>query len=516
MDVKKVNIAIDFGTTNTLVATFEDKPNILRLPGISYELCGIDLIPSAVGYSNDKGRTQISIGKETGKLPECTIVRRMKRLATTRRYKQILGNEVSYRQATKDFLEHLINALRYRFLQSEIGTIVFTVPVDSYDTYRAIIDEVCEKTRVYSYHVVDESTAAALGYEIPFSNDSPYMIIDFGGGTIDVSVVRLTRRGTSTAVNVLGKSGADFGGTDIDEWILADFITNQGLKDSLSKYSENEALRNSIERMKIDLCNRGAGKITFNDEAGDFTIKAQYTNTQFNDILNKNRFQVMIQSTIDNALDNAYENGVKKRDIAQVLVVGGSSQIPLFLDIIKTNFPHRVKEQDPYGAVVRGAANYLNGRIIEDFLHHHYALQYLDKKRNLYDYEVIVPEGTKYPANNIKRLIVTLPFSGQTKAELKIFEVGKYMNEDSELSGVYYGKDGKLMTQREGVNVETSRVPLNENAADFIHIDPPSVKDEDRFEVLFSVDSERMLRVSVRDLKVNSWLMQDRIVARLK
>ena len=117
MDVKKVNIAIDFGTTNTLVATFEDKPNILRLPGISYELCGIDLIPSAVGYSNDKGRTQISIGKETGKLPECTIVRRMKRLATTRRYKQILGNEVSYRQATKDFLEHLINALRYRFLQ---------------------------------------------------------------------------------------------------------------------------------------------------------------------------------------------------------------------------------------------------------------------------------------------------------------------------------------------------------------------------------------------------------------
>lgn len=516
MDVKKVNIAIDFGTTNTLVATFEDKPNILRLPGISYELCGLDLIPSAVGYSNDKGRTKISIGKETEELPECTIVRRMKRLATTKRYKQILDKEVSYRQATGDFLEHLINALRYRFLQSEIGTIVFTVPVDSYDTYRAIVDEVCEKTRIFSYHVIDESTAAALGYEIPVSNDSPYMIIDFGGGTIDVSVVRLTRRGSNVAVNVLGKSGANFGGTDIDEWLLTDFITNQGLKDSLSKYSENEVLRSSVERMKIDLCNRGAGDITFNDKVGDFTIKAQYTNTQFNDILNRNKFQVIIQSTIDNALDNAYENGVKKKDIAQVLVVGGSSQIPLFLDIVKTNFPNKVKEQDPYGAVVRGAANYLNGKVIEDFLHHHYALQYLDKKRNMYDYEVIVPEGTKYPAKDVKRLIIALPFSGQKKAEMKFFEIGKYACEAAELSGVYYGADGKLMTQREDAEVETSRVPLNENAADFIPIDPPSVKDEDRFEVLFSVDFERMLKVSVRDLKVNSWLMQDRIVARLK
>lgn len=516
MEAETVNIAIDFGMTNTLVATFQDKPNILRLPGISYELSNIHLIPSAVGYYTEKGNTRTIIGAETSKLPESNIARRMKRLATSKRYKRILGKDVSYSQATKDFLEYLINSLRYRYLQREIGTIVFTVPVESFDTYRAIIDEVCENSRVYLYHVLDESTAAALGYEIPLSQDKPYMIIDFGGGTIDISVVKLTRIGTNFTVNVLGKSGATIGGTDIDDMILTDFVVSHGLKESLAKYSEDEILRRMVELLKIDVCNSGVGEINFTDHEGDFTIKAQYTLAQFNSILQKNRFNAMIQGVIDNALEMAYENGVKKSDIAQVLLVGGSSQIPLFVDVVNTNFPNKVMKQNPYGAVVRGAANFLNDKVMEDFLHHHYALQHLDKKRNVYDYEVIVPEGTKYPAKNIKRLIIALPFSGQTRAALKIFEVGQYTIEEDILSGVSFDEEGNLITEREESDIETRRVPLNNDATDFIVLDPPSVKNEDRLEVLFSVDGERLLRVSVKDLKKDSWIIQNRVVARLK
>lgn len=515
MESKKVNIAIDFGTTNTLVATFEDTPIVMSLSGISMKISGIDLIPSAIGYYSDKGKSQRCIGIETERLPENQIIRRMKRLATSSRYKKVLGKDITYNQATKDFLDYLINAIRYRFLQSEICNIVFTVPVDSFDTYRAIIDEVCEKTNIVNYHILDESTAAALGYETALSNDKPYMIIDFGGGTIDVSIVKLTRRENEPAVKVLGKSGLNFGGSDIDDWIIEHFISSNGLETNLARYNEDEGLRKNIEKMKIDLCSTGCGEISFYDLAGEFTLAAKYDVAQFAEILAKKKFNTIIQNSIDNALDMAYENGIRKRDIAQVLLVGGSSQIPAFKEIIEINFQDKIRGNDPFGAVVRGAANYLNDKIIEDFLHHFYALQYLNQESNSLDYEIVVPEGTQFPAHNVKRMIIALPFSGQTKAALKVYEIARQKNQIHSLSGTYIDGSNNLMTEISSEVSIDRRVPLNPKNPEFIIIDPPSVKGEDRLEVIFSVDTERMLRIFVRDLRTNSVLIKDKVIARL-
>lgn len=515
MEIKKINIAIDFGTTNTLVATFEDNPIVMSLPGISTKISDIDLIPSAIGYYSENGKEQKLIGVETEKLSEKHIIRRMKRLATSSRYRKILGKDITYNQATKDFLDYLINAIRYRFSQSEIGNIVFTVPVDSFDTYRAIIDEICENAIIANYHVIDESTASALGYETALSNDKPYMIIDFGGGTIDVSIVKLTLREKDPVVKVLGKSGLNFGGSDIDDWIIEHFITSNGLGASLSRYSEDEGLRKSIEKMKIDLCKTERGEISFCNPDGEFTLSAKYDITQLAEILAKNKFNTIIQNTIDNALDLAYENGIHKRDIAQVLLVGGSSQIPAFKEIIEMNFPNKIRGNDPFGAVVRGAANYLNDKIVEDFLHHYYALQYLNQDRNTLEYEIIVPEGTQLPAHNVQRMIIALPFSGQTKAALKVFEIARQKGEISSLGGTYIDDNDNLMTEVTSGATCERRVPLNSQNPEFIIIDPPSVKGEDRLEILFSVDSEKLLRVYVRDLKTNSILVKDKVIARI-
>jgi len=515
MKIKNVAIAIDFGTTNTLVATFEDTPTVMSLPGISMKISDIDLIPSALGYYSEKGKTQRCIGVETEKLSEKHIIRRMKRLATSTRYRKILGRDISYNQATKDFLDYLINAIRFRYLQSEIGTIVFTVPVDSFDTYRAIIDEVCEIALITNYHILDESTAAALGYETALSNDKPYMIIDFGGGTIDVSIVKLTRRDNEPAVKVLGKSGLNFGGSDIDDWIIEHFVSTNGLAANLSRYSEDEGLRKSIEKMKIDLCKTGCGEISFFDSEGDFSLSDKYDMTQLSEILAKNKFNTIIQNSIDNALDLAYENGIRKRDISQVLLVGGSSQIPAFKEIIEMNFPEKIRGNDPFGAVVRGAANYLNDKIVEDFLHHHYALQYLNQERNTLDYEVIVQQGTQFPAYNVQRMIIALPYSGQTKAAIKVFEIARPKNQVYSLSGIYFDGDDNLVAKISNTHASERRVQLNPNNPEFINIDPPSVKGEDRLEVLFSVDSEKLLRVFVRDLKTNTVLVKDKVIARL-
>ncbi|MDD3812997.1 MAG: hypothetical protein PHV14_12005, partial [Bacteroidales bacterium] len=173
------------------------------------------------------------------------------------------------------------------------------------------------------------------------------------------------------------------------------------------------------------------------------------------------------------------------------------------------------KGNDPFGAVVRGAANYLNDKIVEDFLHHYYALQYLNQNSNTLDYEIVVPDGTQFPAHNVKRMIIALPFSGQTKAALKVFEIARQKNHISSLSGTYIDGNDNLITEMSSGATLERRVPLNPKNPELIIIDPPSVKGEDRLEVIFSVDTERLLRVYVRDLKTNSVLIKDKVIARL-
>jgi len=510
----KVNIAIDFGTTNTLVATFDDKPNILCLHGISYELCGIDMISSVVGYSKERDRSRVSIGKETEKLPDDNVVKRMKRLAATKRYKKILGKEISYRQATKDFLEHLVNALRYRFLQSEIGSIVFTVPVDSYDTYRATIDEVCEITRIYSYHVIDESTAAALGYEIPVSKDNPCMIVDFGGGTLDISVVVIGREGKIVKAKVLGKSGIQLGGSDIDEWILEDFIDQHGLQEFKGKFFDNEDLRKKSENAKLEMSSNNTAKLCHHDNEADFDLCSQYTPADLSRILNKNRFFIKVQESIDSAIEQCYENGVKKSDIGKVLLIGGSSQIPMFKQIFETNFGTRVAQGNPFDAVVRGAANYLNDRVVDDFLHHKYALQHLNTSTGCHDYEVIVDRGCKYPSPPVKKIVST-PFAGQNRVALRIYEISESKLEDNSLIGVDFAESGDLLVKHGTSKILLERVPLNSENPEFITLDPPSMKNQERLDVQFWVDSERMLRIRVWDLVAKRLLIDNKIVARI-
>jgi molecular chaperone DnaK (HSP70) len=514
--MNKINIAIDFGMTNTLVAVFHEEVEILTLPGISHKLGSIDVVPSIIGYSNDNGKIVKHIGLEAAQLPDANVVKRMKRLATSTRYKKVNGKDISYYQVTMDFLNILVSSLRYRYLHADFDEVVFTVPVDSYDTYRALIDELCDVSGIYKYHILDESTATALGYENIISADHPYMIIDFGGGTLDVSIVKLTRIDMDFTVKVLGKSGTNLGGSDIDDWLLEDFIKNQGMTELVNHYEQNDSLLEAIETIKIELCTTGKAEINFCDEAGNFVLNDHYDIARFNQLLQMKHFAATIQNTLDNALEIAHENGIRKRDISGVLLVGGSSQIPLFVETILDNFPGKVKNENPYGAVVRGAANYLSGKVVEDFLHHHYAIEYLDVARNVYDFEVIVPEGTKYPAPQIKRLIISLPFTGQKKAALKLFEVSTHVIDGSSLSGVTYDENNMLRVERDSRNNVIHRILLNPDNPEFILLDPPSIKNQDRLEITFSVDKDRMLHVTVFDLICNTQLIDDKIVARLK
>ncbi len=508
-------IAIDFGTTNTLVASFEDAPVIFSLPDFSKTLGQYSVVPSTIQYATEN--LQPVIGT-MATLPGLPVFSCMKRYIANKRDipKKVFSHRISNRKAASDYLVHLINFLRYRFLHDEIDSIVFTVPVESFDTYRAWIAEIADHARIHNYQLLDESTAVALGYDQVFSPDYPYMIIDFGGGTLDVSIVRLKRNKADFKVDVLGKAGRDLGGMDIDEWLIDDFLERNDLSRGLVSNFDHE-LHSVAERLKIDLSVRNSAEAFFHNPQYDFDVRTMYTRNDFSLILKRNGFGARVQETLSEAVEKAFENGVRKRDISAVLLVVGSSQIPDFFDIIEQNFPGKVKREEPFAAVVRGAARFLSGTVVEDFLHHHYALEYMNTLTGFHEYETIVPENTKFPMEGISRKVICGAFSGQTKFALKVFEIASHSYVEEEITGVEFDDDGNpLILSERRPGDTTRRIPLNPDNPEFIAIDPPSVKGEERLVVTFSVNRNRMLLVDVWDMKTNTMLLKNKIVAQLK
>ena len=94
----------------------------------------------------------------------------------------------------------------------------FTVPVEAYEHYQDWLTRVCEAAGLRRYRLLDEASAAALGYGVHIQANDVYMVVDFGGGTLDVSIVRIEGEAIGgKRCRVLGKGGAEIGGTVIDQ-----------------------------------------------------------------------------------------------------------------------------------------------------------------------------------------------------------------------------------------------------------------------------------------------------------
>lgn len=157
---------------------------------------------------------------------------------------------------------------------------MFTVPVDSFETYRHWLGQLSQSLQVERVQMIDEPTAAALGYQM--LGQELLLVIDFGGGTLDLSLVQLAT-GTSTAsrplglilkwgnqqlaersgqqpkiARVLAKAGQNFGGSDIDYWITDHLCSTLGLTPS-------PLITRLAERLKIQLSLQTQGSEVYFD-----------------------------------------------------------------------------------------------------------------------------------------------------------------------------------------------------------------------------------------------------------
>jgi molecular chaperone DnaK (HSP70) len=530
-----VSYAIDFGTSNTVITRWNaatEKPETVKLSGLSQQLGdNPPLIPSLV-YVEDANRGKVIAGQ--------TVRDRALDLVNDprffRSFKRGIGAQiqgflpeldekiVTFEKVGEWFLTTLINQLKVETSQTP-DSLVLTVPVDSFETYRSWLSQVCQSWAIEQIRILDEPTAAALGYGT--TEENLLLVVDFGGGTIDLSLVQLDLSnkqktqgyilkwgekffGNSTGqkvklARVLAKAGTNLGGCDLDYWLVDYFAQTQGL--------QKTALTTRLaERLKIKLSSATqATEVYFNDETFE-SYELNLDRDRFENILKQQQFFEQLDELMTQVLQQARRNGIEATDIDAVLLVGGSIQIPAVQNWVKQYFDRsKIRCDRPFEAIALGALQLAQGFELKDFLYHSYGIRYWNRRKGTHSWHPIIRAGQPYPMNNPVELTLGASVENQPSIELIIGELGV----ETGGTEVYFEGD-RLVTRSLGSDETTVR-PLNDKngARTIAQLNPLGNPGSDRLKLQFWVDQQRFLRISVDDLLTQETLLRSQIVAQL-
>ncbi len=524
-------IAIDFGTSNTVITRINPvtgESEIVKLANLAQKNSNLPpIIPSLV-YINNAKNDDIVIGQRVR--DKGLDSKSNQRFFSN--FKRGIGNDIQGflpilddKQLDFEKIGQLFLSSIFKELNSELDSLILTVPVDSFENYRYWLTGACEEWNIDKVRIIDEPTAAALGYGT--DEDSLILVVDFGGGTIDFCLVELNLGekqkpqgfilkwgekllGQNSAqktklAKVMAKVGANLGGCDLDKWILDYFHTKQGIpKSSLTT--------RLAERIKIRLSQeKEAKEVFFNDltlETYDLTLNREI----FEQILKDNQFFEKLDSLMETVLQQARSNGININDIDRVLLVGGSGQIPAVNEWLQQYFlPEKIRGDRPFDAIAMGALKLEQDLQIKDFLYHSYGVRYWNRRQKRHDWHTIIPSGQPYPMTQPRELILGASVENQPSIELIIGELGQ----ENTSTEVYF--DGECLITRSIERGSRKVQPLNdsEGGKTIAQLNPLGKPGCDRIKVLFRVDEDRYLKITVEDLLTDAILLNNVMVAKL-
>lgn len=519
--------SIDFGTTNSVIARWNGKEReTVDLPGISIQMGEHFLIPSQL-YVCDGRSGDVLIGaavKAAGLdgARDNRLFRNFKRgigANSTLEPRIIDGAPWTDADAGQHFLRHLLKALPCK--PEEIEQLVITVPVAAFAGYGGWLNTALDGFPPERIRIVDESTAAALGYAVtePGAN---VLISDFGGGTLDLSLVRLPEGSRTGAAQVIAKVGINLGGSDVDQWLLADILARNSLTPQQLGL-DFAPLLSACEYAKISLSTTESVEISLQGQP--ITI----TRIDLEGVMEKHGFFSALHQALDKLLGQAHQRGLYKEDVAHVLLVGGTSLIPsvqrsfdsYFRTIThgrrKIDLPAwpaltwkventSIRVDKPFTAVVEGALQISAGLGLDDQLIYSYGLQVADSVSGQVRYEELIAAGSRYPSAPVTVKLAAAT-QGQRTVNLTLGQI-----DSSAVSAVevrYEGGQAIFMSQPDQSSLKI--VPLNAATPIQLTLDPPGIPGKERLAATFHVDTGRNLRVSVTDLQRHKKLFEDAV-----
>ena len=215
-------LAIDFGTSHTVLAVWD----AARSGATSMHISGysslrqqgdeqISIIPSVIHYTADRRQWIGQQVLDRNLYHSPGTFRWMKRYIGNRSMmkRQVNGREIAFPDAGRDFLS---TVLLFASEELSIGDeeVALTLPVEAFEHYEDWLTGVVEAAGIRRFRMINEPSAAALGYGAHIQPGDVYLIFDFGGGTLDVAIVLIEefeQMQSGKRCRVLGKAGADVG-----------------------------------------------------------------------------------------------------------------------------------------------------------------------------------------------------------------------------------------------------------------------------------------------------------------
>src|SRR5258706_429537 len=481
-------IGIDLGTTNSVVAVMEGNE-----PKVIVNAEGSRITPSVVGFAKNGERlvgqvakrqaitnpenTFFSIKRLMGrKFEEVNEEMKMVPYKVTRASNgdarvDINGKLYSPPEISAMILQKLKQAAE-DYLGEKVDRAVITVPAYFNDSQRQATKDAGEIAGLKVERLVNEPTAAALAYGLDKKKNETIAVYDFGGGTFDISILEVG----DGVVEVKSTNGdTHLGGDNIDhrliDWIIEEFRKDQGIDLSKDKMAL-QRLKEAAEKAKIELSSTMSTDINppliTADQSGPKHLNMSLTRAKFEQLIGD-----IVQKTMGPLKQALSDAGVDPKKIDEVVLVGGSTRIPMVQKMVQDFFgkePHKGVNPDEVvavGAAVQGGV--LSGDAgLKDVV-------LLDVTPLSLGIETLGGVATKLIERNTtiptrKMETFSTAADNQTSVEIKVLQGERDFAKDNKLLGVFH----------------------------LIGL-PPAPRGMPQIEVTFDIDANGIMTVSAKD-----------------
>ena len=335
-------VGIDLGTTNSLVGVYQDG-QVKLIPNAF----GDFLTPSVVALDDND---QIIVGKIAKERlvthPDKTIAQFKRFMGTS--HKILLGNSTYTAEELSSFIIRKLVDDAETFLGEKVDEVIVSVPAYFNDAQRYATKLAGKFAGINIDRIINEPSAAALAKKLESEiDDDSFIVVDFGGGTLDISVVELF----DNVVEIVSIAGDNrLGGEDFTATIAEEFMdVNQLKKESISREFYSKILLQA-EKTKLDLNEKEEVRMSVFDHNKEYQLDLSYQ--RFYELCQP--LLVRIKAVLDRALMDARNSQVSSDNF---VLVGGTSKLRLVQDFLSFCINQEVEVSgDPDKMIAQGCA----------------------------------------------------------------------------------------------------------------------------------------------------------------